>query len=399
MNILNCSQNYYIRGGSDKYFFDLAKLLEGYGDTVVPFCASSINNLHTAYSKYFPSGADLDNPGVLDVFKYIYNRDASRQIIHLLRDNRIDLAHLHIYYGKLTSSILPVLKSCDVPIVQTLHEYKLVCPVYTMHDKKGVCHSCSDNKFYMSLIKKCNRNSYARSAVSMVESYCSILAGSQKLVDCFITVSDFQKNEILKMGFDEDKIQTVHNFIEYKNYRVELSNQGYFLYFGRVEKIKGVEVLLKAFEILKNIKLIILGDGEYLIYAKNYCKENNMNNVEFVNHVEPERVAKYVQGAIATISPSTWYETFGLTLLESLSCGKPVIASDIGGMTEILTEGSDGFFVEPGDVNQLVERIKYLSDNPAIVQEMGLNGRRKVEEKFSPDAHMSKIKGIYGSLI
>ena len=399
MKILNCSQRYHVKGGSDKYFFDISELLRSAGNLVVPFCASSAENLPTSYDKYFPVDVDFNNPSVNDIVKYVYNSDANNKLNILLNEIEIDIAHLHIYYGKLSSSILSVLKKRQIPIIQTLHEYKLVCPVYTMISHGAPCYSCRSNAFYMSLIKKCNRGQVSRSLLSMIESYASVIMGSQSDINCFIAVSDFQKKEIIKMGVDENKIHTVHNFVDSKQYKMELNNEGYFLYFGRVEKIKGIDVLLQAFEQLRDIQLLVVGDGSYLESAIEYCREHKILNIEFVGHVSHEKVKKYIEGAIAVIAPSIWYETFGLTLVESMSTGKPVIASDIGGMQEIVSHGSDGYLVEPGNVAELIDKVRYLSTSPHVVCDMGRNARVKVEQNFSPTEHLEKLKLIYSKYL
>jgi glycosyltransferase involved in cell wall biosynthesis len=399
MNILNCSQRYYIAGGSDKYFFDLGDLLVKSGDNVIPFSSSSNANSDSIYKKYFPSSVDFDSPEIKSIGSYIYNRDASSKLNLLLDEFEIDVAHLHIYYGKLTASILPVLKKRDIPMVQTLHEYKLVCPTYALLRDSKACYSCEGNRFYMCALTKCNRGSILRSLLTTIESYTSLVLGSQRSIDVFIAVSDFQRSKLIHMGADPDKIRTVHNFVDCHKYRIELDNKGYFLYFGRVEKEKGILTLLKAFLKIKKIKLVIVGEGGFLSSAMRFCKEKKMGNVEFIGHVKPHEVAEYIYGAVSVISPSECFETFGLTLVEGMSCGKPVIASRIGGMQEVVTEGEDGFFFEPGNVDQLVDRIRFMSENPVLIQKMGLNARQKVEDEFSPDTHLKKIKEIYKDII
>ena len=147
ISVVNISQNYYVRGGSDRYFFSLGQLLEKQGHQVIPFASSQPQNQQTIWSKYFPDGVNFEEPNLKDISRFLYSAPAAKSIARLVKDNHPQIAHLHIYYGQLTSSILSPLKKAGIPIVQTLHEYKLVCPVYTMISHGKVCEACQGKKF------------------------------------------------------------------------------------------------------------------------------------------------------------------------------------------------------------------------------------------------------------
>jgi glycosyltransferase involved in cell wall biosynthesis len=394
-NVLNISQSDRIVGGSDVYWLELAALLRNRGHSVSMFCASESD-------EKLPRAVDFDSPGVLDVFSFVYNLEAKRKIKGFFAG--VDVAHLHIYYGKLTGSILSEIKKAGLPVVQTLHEYKVVCPVYTMHRGGENCYECAGNRFYKCLANRCNRGSYSRSLLSVVESYASLLSGSQSLVDKFITVSDYQKNQIVAMGMPEDKIITVHNFVNCDDYEPSGFVGEYLLYFGRVEKVKGIDVLIKAMSILKknkrNVKLVIAGSGSYLEEAKQMVKDLRVTElISFVGHQSKDEIAKLLDGCFASVTPSVWAETFGLTLLESFAKERAVIASNIGGMTEIVKDGETGYLVAPGSDSELASKIDLLSSNLGVAKEMGRRARTVVKEKFSPESHYEKIMKVYESVI
>ncbi|MEM7304945.1 MAG: glycosyltransferase family 4 protein, partial [Pseudomonadota bacterium] len=131
-----------------RYQFELTELLESHGHTVIPFAAQNPKNFHHALSKYFPQGVDFDNPKLSDIARFLYSWPARKAIERLIHDQKIDLVHLNIYYGQLTSSILSPLKSRGIPIIQTLHEYKIVCPVYTLLSHDKLCLDCKGGKFW-----------------------------------------------------------------------------------------------------------------------------------------------------------------------------------------------------------------------------------------------------------
>ena len=145
--ILKVSQNYYVRGGSDRYFFTLAELLKNHGHRVIPFAPTNPENQPSEWEQYFPRCADFEQPGIGDLFSFLYSRDAAKSMQRLLNDAEIDLAHFHIYYGKLTASILGGLKDADIPLIQTLHDFKLTCPVHSHTSNDEICEACAGKHF------------------------------------------------------------------------------------------------------------------------------------------------------------------------------------------------------------------------------------------------------------
>lgn len=392
MKVLNISQSFEMKGGSDVYFRSLSELLRLHGLQVEEFASTPEN------SEVYPTAIDFEKPGLKEVAKFIYNPEAKQKLGALLGRTSFDVAHLHIYYGKLTASILAPLKDRGIPIIQTLHEYKVVCPTYKLYDGRNVCLECKNNRFYKCFLKKCNRNSYVRSALSVLESYVSLWMGSQDKIDHFITVSDFQKEHLFKMGFKRENITTVHNFISLDGFPTQYTEGFYVLYFGRVEKEKGVEHLLNVFEKLPvHIKLVIAGDGNYReeMLRRIEASEKLKANVTFAGFHKKEALAKIIQNARFVMVPSVWFETFGLTVIEAMGHFKPVIGSNLGGITEIISQGEDGFLVSSGNEDEMRERILELWQDKDRIRQMGHAGRKKVQQKFSQEQHFEKIKSIY----
>ena len=399
LTVLNAGQNYYIRGGSDRYQFALTELLEQHQHQVIPFASQSPKNEPTPWSQYFPPGVNFDNPGIDDLLKFIYSPQAKRYLHNLCQDQQIDLAHLHIYYGQLTSSILAPLQQAGIPIVQTLHEYKVVCPVYSLMSDNQICQACNGTNFWQATLKRCNRGSVARSLLSTLESYASHWLGAVRKIDHFIAVSHFQRNKLIELGLPSDKITTVHNFIDLSGIEVSQRSGEYFLYFGRLESYKGIFTLLKAIAPLKDVPLLIVGDGTKRDEVAAIVEQQNLSQVKLLGFKSRSELQQLIAGSICTIAPSEWYETFGLTLIESFALGKPVIASSIGGMTEIITDGVDGWLVEPGNVEQLRAKILWMAQQSDLATAMGLAGRTKVETQFDAETHYQKLLKIYHQVL
>lgn len=395
LDVLNVSQNFFIRGGSDSYFLSLGDLLSERGNFVVPFCARSEKDLPSDWARFFPVGVDFESPSVSDVFRYHYSISAKRKMRELIATTRFDVAHLHIYYGKITSSILPVLKDAGIPIVQTVHDYKLICPVYTCSRGGKPCEACHGKEYWRAFVHRCNRGSYLRSAISMSESYVSRWLGSIAAIDRFVAVSRFFAEKMKANGLDSEKISVVPNFIDVVRFKSQTEAGRYFVYFGRVERSKGIVTLLKAFEQLSDIPLVVIGSGEFLAEARALAAASA--NIQFVGFKRGSELYGLVGGAVASILPAEAYENCPISILESFALGRPVIGARIGGIPELIEDGEDGYVFEPGDVNALSQCIRTVWAQRTR-NEMGKAARQKAEQQFSADVHYRRIRAVYDSV-
>ena len=397
--ILNVGQNYRLIGGSDRYLIELGTLLEKKGHKVVPFAARHKDNLDVEDNKYFPISANFDNPTLKDIFLYLYSLPAKSSIRRVISDRMIDIAHLHIYYGKLTTSILSPLVDSNIPIVQTCHDLKLLCPISTLYRNGTICEDCKGRKWHKVMINKCNRNSLARSSLSMAEAYVSNWNGSLDKINHFIAVSHFLKKKMIEHGISESRISVIHNYIDTSQLKVRSTNGEYLLYFGRIERYKGIFTLLRAAKRAPEVSLIIAGRGSASMEAEEYINSNSLRNVKLVGFVQPDHLVPLIEGAICTVSPSELYETFGLSIIESFAYGKPVLASRIGGMPEVIDHGRTGFLFEAGNADELKDLMNWMWTNPSKAKKMGGFAREHVEKAFNPEAHYRKLMKVYGDYV
>lgn len=393
--VLNVGQNYYINGGSDRYLFSLGSLLEAHGHEVIPFASNQSRNQTTQWGKFFPPSINFDAPKAKDILRYIYSKPAADSLTELLKVVSPDVAHLHIYYGQLTAAILSPLKKAGIPIVQTLHEFKTVCPTYSLFAHGEICEACDGRHFWRAAARRCNRGSFARSALSATEAYVSKWLGAIDKIDHFIAVSDFLRDKVISLGLPADKVTTVHNFMDCSGIEPTDAPGKYFLYFGRLERIKGIYVLLEAVAAMKDTPLLIVGEGQEKNALQNLITQRGLHHVKLLGFKQGQELQDLIRGSLCTISPSQCYETFGLTLIESFAQGRPVVASRIGGMAEVVTDGEDGFLVEPGNAEMLGERLAWMVNNPLKAIEMGRSGRAKVEDQFSPQRHYENLIKVY----
>ncbi len=393
--ILNVSQNHYVRGGSDRYFFMLAELLKKHGHQVIPFTAASAKNEPSEWEHYFPRGADFEQPGVGDLLRFLYSRDAVKSIRRLLNDTEIDLAHFHIYYGKLTTSILDRLKKAGIPLIQTLHDYKLTCPVYSHLSNDEICEACAGKHFWRALPKRCNRGSLARTALSVTESYVSQMLGAVSKFDHFISVSHFLRKKMMSHGIPEDKISTVHNFVDVSDITPSFDRGNYVLYFGRVHRSKGILTLIAAAAPLKHVPLYIVGDGEAVPEAQRMLEQKGCEHIHLLGFKQGDELRELILNSICTVLPSELYENCPMSVLEAYAYGKPVIGADIGGIPELIDDEVDGFLVPSGGTEALRNKLLWMSEHKDEAVEMGRAGRRKMETEFNADIHYQKIMDVY----
>lgn len=379
-------------------FLELEELLRGHGHSVIPFAAQDPKNLSSDWSDIFPRGADFERPGPIDLLRYKYSFSSRKAIQEIIRTQRPDIAHLHIYYGKMTGSILQPLKSAGIPVVQTLHEYKLICPVYTLISNNNICEACGGKQFWRAISKKCNRNSVSRSLLSASESYISQRLGAISSVDHFMAVSEFVRLKMIQHGIPEEKISTVYNFIDLAAIPPSSTRGKYLLYAGRLERTKGVLSLLEAVEPLKDIEIKFVGTGSAQEEMDYLIESRGLDHVKMLGFVEGKELSELMANSLCLILPSEWYEPFGLVILEGFAHSRPVIASNIGGIPEVITDGEDGFLVDPGNAEALREKLQWMADHPETSLEMGRSGRKKVEDKYNPEDFYRNLMKIYKSV-
>jgi glycosyltransferase involved in cell wall biosynthesis len=402
MKVLQVSQNLFVKGGSDRMFLDTCALLEQHGHTVIPFVARHPDNPPSPWDAYFPPAADFDHPGAGDLLRYVYSRPAAQAIRRLIREQKPDVAHLHIYYGKLTASILPVLKAQGVPVVHTMHEYRQISPNYTLTHRDKIDEDCCGLSAWRAAVRRFNRGSLGRSALAVAEWYFSRMIGSLRSIDRFIAISDFQKRKMAEHGVPAEKISRVYNFVEPVQAPPDRAppggeggGGGYLLYFGRVERIKGVLTLAQAAAGLPDITVKIVGDGGASTELGEMIHSRGIRNVQRVGFTHGDALKRLIRDSLATVLPAQWYEPFGLTVLESFAQGRPVIASRIGALPELIDDGDDGLLFEPGDAGDLRRKIQELAADPARADKMGQAGRARLAQRFGPEAHYHELMRIY----
>ena len=398
MKILQVNKFFFLKGGAERYFFELSYLLSSKGHEVIPFSMLDSSNVPSPYAKYFVSNMVLDGSGsafqrIRTAARVVYSFEARRKLEALIRDKKPDVAHLHNIAHQISPSIIGLLRKHGIPVVQTLHDYKLACPAYLMIVRGRLCDACVGGKYYNVLLKRCTHASLLASSVACAEMYLHRLAGTFSKVNAFVCPSQFMMEVMKRAGIDARKLFHIPHFIDLTQYDPSYGGSGSFIFVGRLSEEKGVSVLLQARRSVKDFKLLVAGEGE--LREKLEATVSNDSGVLFLGFLPRERLARVWRDAAFTVVPSVCYENFPYAILESFAFGKPVIATRIGGMPELVRDGESGFLVEPGNVAELTEKISYMISRPEEVSRMGRLARLSAQDKYSTEAHYESIMNLY----
>jgi len=405
MKILQINKFYYERRGAESYFFDLQNLLESKGHQVIPFAMADERNRKTPYEKYFVSQVDLVAPrfALKDIQKagrVIYSFEAKRKIEKLIKAERPEIAHIHNIYHQLSPSILPVFRKYHLPVVMTVHDFKLICPNYSLFTEGKICERCRKHKYYEAIIHRCLKDSLAASALACVEMYLhhNLWQVYERYVDLFIAPSEFTKKKLVEWGMDARKIKVLPHFVKLDEKKKLANGEKYILYFGSLTAGKGVDVLLRAMQRNREIKLKIVGEGRERKELETMAEAMNLNNVEFFGQKKREFLNQLIEGALFVVAPSRAYETFGLSILESFARGKAVIATNLGSYPELVHVGQTGLLFQNENAEDLANKIKSLAQSSDLARQMGERTGSLARRAFNQEKHYEEILKIYRSL-
>lgn len=409
MDILHINNFHYLRGGSETVYFSTADIIERHGHKKVFFSMHHPENLPCDTSDYFMPYVDLIKiNGVVNKLKtagrILYSFEAKKRLSNLLDKYHVDIAHLHIIYHEISPSIIDVLKNRKIPMVMTLHDYKMVCTSYSMLADGKPCEACSGGSYFNAIKKSCVKGSIAKSILATIEIYLhNKVLNIYDDVDAFISPSIFLKNKLQEMGFKKEIIH-LPNFIDIERFgqiveRMEDILENSIVYFGRLSPEKGLYILLEAAKRLKienkELKIKIIGDGPIKENLKLKVESDKLNNIHFLGYKTGEELKDEIRKSMAIVLPSECYENNPMSVLEAFALGKPVIGSRIGGIPELVIDGFTGYTFEPNNVEDLKSKIDLLIKDKDVLCAMGKNARELVKKKFNGDVYYKGIMFIY----
>ncbi len=382
--------NYYQQaGGEESVFKNETDLLESKGHQVIRYTISNelINDL---------------NP--LEIFvKTIWNHTVYSELKELISKEKPDLVHFHNTFPLISPAAYYAAKSESVATVQTLHNYRLFCPVATFLRDGQVCEDCIHKLFpYPSVIHSCYRNSKLASFLASLMIFVHKILGTwNKQIDLFLALTEFSKQKAIEGGLPANKIFIKPNFST-THHNHSNKNGSFALYVGRLANEKGIQTMIDAWNKLTyqngyQFPLKIVGDGPLEEFVKESVEKNK--NIQWLGRKNKTEVLELMKNAYCFIFPSIWYETFGMTIIEGFSTGLPVICTDLGAAASLVEDGVTGKKFKSGDSDDLADKVHWVLENPAIIEGMKTNCRSAFLENYSEDLNYELLMEAYVELI
>lgn len=385
MKICLVHNSYEQRGGEDVVFEqERANLTRGGHDVIV----------------YHRSNTEIKNRAPLArislVKDSVWSTDTKKEFSQLLDREAPDLVHVHNTFFMISPSIYSACREKGIPVVQTLHNFRWICPAYTLYRNGKVCEDCLNGSLWNGIYHGCYRDSRAATAtVALILAWHRLLKTWDDCIDSYIALTEFSREKFIAAGLQPAKISVKPNFVETDPGPGTGAGE-YALYAGRLSAEKGLDTLLAACKRFPaQCPLQIIGDGPERPALEQQVRQENILNVSFQGFLSrPETIAA-VKGARFLIVPSKWYEGFPMVIAEAMACGTPVICSRLGAMQEIVDDRRTGMHFNPGDAQDLAQKVAWAWNHPSEMSEMGSAARREYEQRYTAERNYTLQMEIY----
>jgi glycosyltransferase involved in cell wall biosynthesis len=326
----------------------------------------------------------------------IWASKTRQDFVRLLRDEKPDIVHVHNTFMMISPAIYSACCETKVPVVQTLHNYRLLCPAATFFRDGKVCEECLAGSLWHGVQHGCYHNSRSTTAVVAVMLGLHRLRGTwAREVACFVALSEFSRHKFIEGGFPPEKIFVKPNFV-YPDPDSSSVDRNYALFVGRLSPEKRVSTVLEAWKLLgHSIPLLVIGGGPDQQQLEAEVRRHGLSMIGFVGQVPRALVLNRISGARFLIFSSEWYENFPVTIAESFACRTPVIASRIGAMSEIVSDGRTGLLFSPGDSRDLAQKVEWAWTHPNEMRAMGDEARKEYETKYTAEKNYPALMQIY----
>lgn len=381
MKLINIHNHHALPGGMEVIFAALTRLFRERGNEVVELSRNN-SELKSLWQKLGAFGGA------------IYSPSTYRMLKELLDKERPQIAHVHNLYPQFSTSALDALYDAGVPVILHAQDYKLTCPT-AQHLRKGkICEKCLNGREFYAAIHNCRGSVPMSVAYAMRNTWARWSGSVKRGVSIYACPTKFVADLLIRGGLPQERVRVIYNYCDLPESAPRSGPGEYVGYLGRISPEKGIDVLIDAAR-RTGIPTRIAGDPSPMPELQ----ENLPANVEFVGKLSREGVATFLEGVRVLVVPSVWYEAFGLVCVEALSRGIPVIASDIGGLPEVVHHGKTGLLTPPGNATSLAESLQTMWDDPSYAQRLGAQGRQVVRERFSADAFYRQVSGIWSELL
>ncbi|MGA7223232.1 MAG: glycosyltransferase [Candidatus Acidiferrales bacterium] len=385
MKLLLVHDSYQQRAGEDSVFEAERELLTSKGHRVLEYRRD--NNEIQSYSTLRK----------LSLFgRTVWNSESYSDLAGIIDRERPDVAHFHNTFPLISPSAYYACRAQGLPVVQTLHNYRLACPAATFYRDGAICKECVDRGLGRGVVHACYRASHAATAtVALMLAFHRWRRTWTNQVDCYLTLTQFSSRQFIELGLPADKLFVKPNFL-YSDPGVRKGSGESFVFVGRLSPDKGVRTLLRAWGTLQTkIPLRIVGDGPLRTELESLKAAGNLEHVSLEGWKSRADVFEAIKGARALVIPSEWYECFPMVIVEAFAAGVPVIASKLGAMAELVESGKTGLHFSPGNDSHLAATVEWALTHPEEMQAMGRLARTEYERKYTADRNHALLMEAY----
>ena len=397
MKVLMVNKFLYPKGGAETYVFKLGKILEEHGHEVQYFGLEDERNIVGNKSNAYVTSIDFQK-GVRKNLKaplrILYSTEARKKIRCVLDHFQPDVVHLNNIQFHLTPSIIlethkyRMQTDRKVKIVYTAHDYQLVCPSHGLFDTNLTpCEKCLGGNYMHCVRSKCMKASFAKSVLAAADAYLWKWSKAYSYIDTIVCCSRFLKSKLDTRPRLAEKTVAIHNFMDAVEPE-EIQKEGYVLEFGHLSRDKGTYTVLEAAKRMPEVRFVFAGFGEA------EAEIAKRPNAEFVGFKKGDELTKLISKAAVTLCPSQWYENCPFSVIESQMDLTPVIGARIGGIPELIDEGVTGELFEPGDVDELEQKLRKVLFTPGLAKQYSEHCRQHVFE--TADSYYEKLMAVYG---
>jgi glycosyltransferase involved in cell wall biosynthesis len=386
VRILILHNRYQIGGGEDVTMQTEKALLEANGHTIALLEVNN-DNITSSLEKFKAA------------VSAIYSLSSKQLVLAEIARFQPDVVHIHNFFPLLSPSVHYACQEVGIPVVQTLHNYRLFCLNSYFFREGKVCEDCLGKSFpWPGIYHGCYRDSKtAASVVATMQFVHRFLQTWENNVDQYITITEFARNKFIQANLPPSKLTVKPNFI-YPDPGEGHGKGKYALFVGRLSPEKGIKTLIKAWEKLDTqIPLKIVGDGPLADQVKQAV--NKLSQVEYLGRRSTQEVHSLMGEAMFLVFPSEWYETFGLVAIEAFAKGTPVLAANIGAIAEVVDPGRTGFYFRPGDADDLIAKVEWILANPGKLTHMRREARAEFEAKYTAQRNYQMLMDIYNRVV